>query len=95
MKTLIIYTVIVVLLLFYLIFGHNGIVKYNEMLSVQRSYESEIQKLDEKIAYLQRELELIKQDNAYLEYVIKRELGLQKSDEDQYILVDNATTLGQ
>jgi cell division protein FtsB len=95
MKTLIIYTVIVVILLFYLIFGHNGIVKYNEMVAVQKSYEAEIQKLDERIAYLQRELELIKQDNAYLDYVIKRELGLQKSDEDQYILIDNATILGR
>ncbi|MDR2105658.1 MAG: septum formation initiator family protein [Deferribacteraceae bacterium] len=94
MKTLIIYTVIVVILLFYLIFGHNGVVKYNEMLSVQNSYENELKKLDEKVAYLQRELELIKQDNAYLDYVIKRELGLQKSDEDQYLLLDHATILG-
>jgi cell division protein FtsB len=95
MKTIIIYIVIVVLLLFYLIFGHNGVVKYNEMLSVQKSYEAEIKKLEDKIAYLQREMELIKQDNAYLDYVIKRELGLQKSDEDQYILIDNATILGK
>jgi cell division protein FtsB len=95
MKTIIVYIVVVVLLLFYLIFGHNGVVKYNEMLSVQKSYEAEIKKLEDKIAYLQREMELIKQDNAYLDYVIKRELGLQKSDEDQYILMDNATILGK
>jgi cell division protein FtsB len=93
-KTLVVYSVIIVLLLLYLIFGHNGVVKYNEMLAVQKSYEAEIQKLDERIAYMQRELELIKQDNAYLDYVIRRELGLQKSDEDQYILTDNATILG-
>jgi cell division protein FtsB len=93
-KTLFIYAVIVVLLLFYLIFGHNGVVKYNEMIAVQQNYEEEIKKLDERIAYMQRELELMKQDNAYLDYVIRRELGLQKADEDQYILTDNATLLG-
>jgi cell division protein FtsB len=74
----------------YLIFGHNGVLKYAEMKDIQREYEEEIAIMDERISYLQRELELLKQDNAYMDYVIRRELGLQKPDEDQYILPEDA-----
>ncbi len=89
MKLTMVYLVVGVLLLFYLIFGHNGFIKYHEMSAVQKSYEEELSRMDERIAYMQRELDLIKKDNAYLEYVIRRELGLQKPDEDQYIVTDN------
>ena len=91
MRITLVYAVITGILLFYLIFGHNGLIKYNEMLAVQKSYEEEIRRMDENIAYMQRELDLMKKDNEYLEFVIRRELGLQKPDEEQYILQDNAT----
>ena len=91
MKATLIYVIIIAFLLFYLIFGHNGLLKYNEILQIQGEYQKQIREMDEKIALLDRELEFLKKDNAYMEYVIRRELGLQKPDEDQYIIPDNAT----
>ena len=90
MKITVVYTIIIVFLLLYLVFGHNGLLKYNEMLRIQKEYQKLIQEMDEKIAFLNRELELLKNDSSYMDYVIRRELGLQKFDEDQYIIPDNA-----
>ncbi len=95
MKITLVYVVIIAFLLFYLVFGHNGVLKYNEMVRIQKEYQRQIHEMDEQIAFLDRELELLKKDNAYLEYVIRRELGLQKPDEDQYIIPDNATVPGK
>ena len=95
MKTSMIYIITILFLFFYLVFGHNGWLKYNEMLRIQEDYRKLINEMDEKIAYLERELELMKNDKTYMDYVIRRELGLQKFDEDQYIIPDNATVPGK
>jgi len=85
-----IYIMIISILLFYLVFGHNGLLKYKEMIRIQEEYQNLISEMDERIVFLNRELELLKKDNAYMDYVIRRELGVQKPDEDQYITSDNA-----
>ncbi|MDR2884679.1 MAG: septum formation initiator family protein [Deferribacteraceae bacterium] len=90
MKITIFYAVGLSLMVLYLIFGYNGVLKYGEMKEIQKEYEAQIQLMDERILYLQRELDLLKTDNEYLDYVIRRELGLQMPDEDQYILPDDA-----
>ncbi|MDR2869479.1 MAG: septum formation initiator family protein [Deferribacteraceae bacterium] len=95
MKLTAVYLAIIAGLCFYLVFGHNGLLKYNEMVQVQRVYEAQVVTMEEKIDYLERELDLMNKNNDYLEYVIRRELGLQKPDEDQYILTDNATISSQ
>lgn len=89
MKLAAVYIAVIASLAAYLVFGHNGILKYKEMVRVKGQYESQIKAMDERIEFLERELRLMKDSNAYMEYVIRRELGLQKSDEDQYIY-DNA-----
>jgi cell division protein FtsB len=91
MKISIVYVAVLALMAFYLVFGHNGILKYAEMREIQKEYEEQIRIMNDRITYLHRELELIKQSELYIEYVIRRELGLQKPDEHQYILPENAT----
>lgn len=70
----------------YIVFGHNGVLKYREMVAIRESYESKIRGMDEKVEKLRRELELAKKDNEYLENIIRRDLGLQKEGEDLYLL---------
>ena len=70
----------------YIIFGHNGILKYKELTSIRENYELRIKDMDRRLNELETELELAKKDRAYLENVIRRELGFQKEGEDLYIL---------
>jgi cell division protein FtsB len=90
MKLALLYTLVVLLLVFNLVFGQHGVLKYQQMQRLENDYRETIDKLNNKIQYVERELELLKTDNAYLDFVIRRELGLQMKDEDQYIVSDNA-----
>ena len=47
--------------------------------------------MEKEIEEKERELELAKKNNEYLEGIIRRELGLQKKGEDVYIIEDNST----
>ena len=91
MKISIIYAVVLASMVFYFIFGHNGLLKYVEMKEIHKEYEEQIRMMNDRIMFLYRELELLKRDDLYMEYVIRRELGLQKPDEEQYIIIDNDT----
>ncbi|GAB7141145.1 hypothetical protein RsTz2092_11080 [Deferribacterales bacterium RsTz2092] len=84
-KLTLFYTAVIIVLVCYMVFGNNGILKYARMTETHRKYEARIAEMTDRIAYLERELELATTNNEYLEYVIRRELGLQKSDEHQYI----------
>jgi len=86
MKTTFVYIVVIVSLVFYLFFGHNGVVKYRELLKVKKDYEKQVLAMEEKIKDLNRELELVKKDKEYLEYLIRKELSLRKPNEDLYII---------
>ncbi len=90
-KSTIILVTITVLIALYLIFGHNGVLKYKELVDIRISYEVKMKEMDERLQILESELEATKRDKAYLESVIRRELGLLKNDEDLYIIMDNSS----
>ncbi len=91
MKYAIIFTIIISAMIFYIVLGHNGLLKYNELVNIRQSIEERIRQTDKEIAEKERELELAKKNNEYLEGIIRRELGLQKKGEDVYIIEDNST----
>ncbi len=91
MKYAIIFAIIISAVIFYIVFGHNGLLKYNELVNVRQSIEERIKQTDKEIAEKERELDLAKKNQEYLEGIIRRELGLQKKGEDVYIIEDNST----
>lgn len=91
MRYAIIFTVIICAIVFYIIFGHNGVLKYNELVTVRQSYEERLREMEKEIEQKKRELELATKNQEYLEGIIRRELGLQKMGEDVYIIEDNNT----
>jgi cell division protein FtsB len=74
-----------------MIFGHNGLLKYKEMLHIQKEYQQMIENMEEKIVFLEWELDLMKNNKDYMDYLIRRDTILQMPGEDQYIIRDNAT----
>ncbi|MBZ4643546.1 MAG: septum formation initiator family protein [Deferribacteraceae bacterium] len=91
MKGNIIYIAIIILLVFYFVFGSNGLLKYNELLDIKVSYEQQINELEIKISELEKRIELLKKDKEYLETEIKKELNMAKPNEDLYIIIDEQT----
>ncbi len=91
MKYAIVFTIIISAIIFYIVFGHNGLLKYNELVNVRQANEERIRQMDKEIAEKKRDLELAKKNQEYLEGIIRRELGLQKNGEDVYIIEDNST----
>ncbi|TYB33494.1 MAG: septum formation initiator family protein [Flexistipes sinusarabici] len=88
MKHNILYFGLVAALLLYLFFGNRGIVEYHNLLEIRNRYQQKVDNLTESIKSLERELMLIKQDEEYLESLIRRELNMKKPEEDLYILKD-------
>ena len=86
MKLNITFIIIIGILIFFLIFGHNGILKYQELTAIKNSYELKVKETEMKVEDLNRELELVKKDVNYLEVLIKKDLNMKKPDEDVYIL---------
>lgn len=86
MKYNIIFACIIAAMALYIVFGHNGVLKYREMVLIRAKYEDKIKEMDEKLERLKTELELAKKDKEYLENLIRRDLGLQKEGEDLYII---------
>lgn len=89
MKYTVIFTIIIALMALYLVFGQNGLMKYGEMVAIRKNYEEKIAEMDKRMEAMRRELDLAKKDREYLENIIRRELGMQKSGEDLYIIEDN------
>ena len=90
MKSTIAYVIIIIALILYLFFGHNGLLKYHELVRIKNSYQVQLKQMDRKINELQRELKMIKKDKEYLEMLIKKELNMSRPGEDIYILEDNS-----
>lgn len=86
MKLNIVLVIIICALIFFLIFGHNGILKYRELAAIRASYELKVEETEKKVEQLNRELELVRKDVSYLEVLIKKDLNMKKADEDVYIL---------
>jgi cell division protein FtsB len=94
MKTGLIYLALITGLVLYLFFGHNGVLKYRELVGLKNTYESQLGEMDSRIKVLQRELELIKKDKEYLELLIRKELNMRLPNEDLYIIDKNAKIHG-
>ncbi|AEI14698.1 MULTISPECIES: FtsB family cell division protein [Flexistipes] len=88
MKHNILYFGLVAALLLYLFFGNRGIIEYHNLLEIRNRYQQKVDNLTESIKSLERELMLIRQDEEYLEALIRRELNMKKPGEDLYILKD-------
>lgn len=86
MKLNIIFIIIIGVLVFFMIFGHNGILKYRELTAIKESYEKKVTETEKKVEDLNRELELVRKDVNYLEVLIKKDLNMKNPDEDVYIL---------
>ena len=91
MRYAVIFTIIIGVIVFYIVFGHNGVLKYIELVNVRQTNEERIRQMEKEIEEKERELELAKKNNEYLDGIIRRELGLQKKGEDVYIIEDNST----
>ncbi len=89
MKYTVVFIVLTIFLIFYTIFGHNGILKFVEMSKIKSEYEKKAEDLGNRISFIEKELDKISQDNEYLEYLIRKDIGMQKEGEDVYILDKN------
>jgi cell division protein FtsB len=86
MKLNIAFIAIIIGLVLYMFFGHNGLLKYQELVKIKNNYERQIMKTEKKVKDLKNELRLVRKDVEYLEMLIKKELSLKKEDEDLYII---------
>lgn len=86
MKLNIVLIVIIGILTFFIIFGHNGLLKYQELSKIRQKYEDKISDTNAKVKELNDELKQVKKDKSYLEMLIKKDLNMKKADEDEYIL---------
>jgi len=86
MKLNVAFLTVIVGLVIYMFFGHNGLLKYQELVKIKNSYENKIMLTEKKVSELKSELKLVKEDVEYLEMLIKKELSLKKDSEDLYII---------
>lgn len=86
MKTNIIFLTIIAALVAYMVFGHNGLLKYRELVRIKNNYELQLHVTEDKVKSLDTELKQVQKNVDYLEMLIKKELNLKKPDEDLYIL---------
>lgn len=91
MRYAVIFTIVIAVIVFYIVFGHKGVMEYIELVKVRQANEERIRQMEKEIAEKERELELAKKNREYLEGIIRRELGLQKNGEDVYIIEDNSS----
>jgi cell division protein FtsB len=88
MKINLFFLIVIAVLAAYMIFGHNGLLKYRELVRIKNNYELQLSVTEKKVSDLDNELKQVRKNVEYLEMVIKKELSLQKPDEDLYILED-------
>lgn len=86
MKLNIFFLAVIAGLAAYMIFGHNGLLKYRELVRIKNNYHLQLETTEKKVDDLQTELQQVRKNMEYLEMMIKKELNLQKQDEDVYIL---------
>jgi len=86
MKLNIFFLAIIVGLMAYMVFGHNGLIKYRELIRIKNNYELQLHTTEERVSDLETELNQVRKNVEYLEMMIKNELNMQKPDEDLYIL---------
>ena len=86
MKLNIFFLAVIAGLAAYMIFGHNGLLKYRELVRIKNNYELQLHTTEKKVTNLETELDQVRKNVEYLEMMIKKELSLQKPDEDLYII---------
>ena len=65
MRYAIIFTVIICAIVFYIIFGHNGMLKYNELVTVRHSDEQRLRERAKDRAETESQLELAIKNQDY------------------------------
>ena len=60
MRYAVIFTIIIGVIVFYIVFGHNGVLKYIELVNVRQTNEERIRQMEKEIAEKERELDLAK-----------------------------------
>jgi len=72
---------IISILVFYLIFSENGLIKYMNLKSEVKAIETEIEKIDEKIAKLEKEVDSLKNDPIKLEKIARKKYYMKLKNE--------------
>ncbi len=86
MKLNIFFLALIIGLVAYMVLGHNGLLKYRELIRLKNNYELQLHVTEEKVKDLETELKQVRKNVEYLEMLIKKELSLKKPDEDLYII---------
>ena len=86
MKLNIFFLLLIAALVAYMVLGHNGLLKYRELVRLKNNYELQLNVTEEKVKDLEIELKQVSKNVEYLEMLIKNELSLKKPDEDLYII---------
>jgi cell division protein FtsB len=68
-------------LLLAMIFGDNGFVELNRMRATHDRLRIANERLTQENARLYRTIERLQNDSAFIEYTVRRELGMIRSDE--------------
>lgn len=89
MRYAIVLTLLILGIVLYIFFGNMGFFKYRELVNIRKEYEKRLADLEAEVERMENELALSKRNNEFLENIIRRELGLQKKDEDMYIILDD------
>lgn len=86
MKLNIIFIVIIIGLAVYMVFGHNGLLKYRDLVRIKNNYELQLHTTQDKVKALETDLKRVQKNVDYLEMLIKKELNMKKPGEDLYII---------
>ena len=81
--------IILFVLLFLIIFSHNGVVDYYHLSKEKQSVLVDNQKIEEKNSKLSRQINRLKNDKEYIEHVAKHEFGLAGTDELVFRTITN------
>lgn len=81
--------VILFVLLFIIIFSHNGIVDYYHLSQTKQSGLIDNEKIVEKNLQLSRQINRLKNDKVYIEHVAKHEFGMAGVDEFVFRTIAN------
>lgn len=73
------------LLLFQLIWGHNGLLRYLELRGTQDRLQRQVTAVQKENVRLSREIRLLKESPAYLEKVIRSEMHYVQPGEVVYL----------
>jgi len=91
-KLNIVFLLVIAALAAYMVFGHNGLLKYKELVRIKNNYELQLSVTEEKVKDLESELKQVRENSEYLEMMIKKELSLKNPDEDLYIIEKPSVT---